>query len=219
MAWDRRWTFVLSFVTAVTLLANAEPLAQRSAALNEANLQDGNEAAWLFRELEVKEGSTVGEIGAGNGALTLLVAKQVGPSGRVLSNELNPDRVKTIGAAAAATGLTNVTAVQGAEAETNFPERCCDAIFMRDVYHHFNDPPAMNASIFKSLKPGGYLGILDFTPPPVPGSENPPGHRGEDNHHGITAETLAGELKAAGFEIIQASTADRAVKVVARRPR
>jgi hypothetical protein len=39
-----------------------------------------------------------------------------------------------IAAAAAAAGLTNVTPVQGEESETKFPDHCCDAIFMRDVY-------------------------------------------------------------------------------------
>jgi len=207
---------VVALMTALAGLHSsaAELLQQRS-----AKEQNSLDAEWLEHVLEINEGSVVGEIGAGDGELTLLVAAAVGRSGRVLSNELNSDRVKTIAAAAAGAGFTNVTPVQGAESETKFPDQCCDAIFMRDVYHHFSDPPTMNASILKSLRPGGNLAIIDFTPPPTPGSENPPGHRGEDNHHGITVATLARELKAAGFEIVQATTEDRAVRVVARRPR
>lgn len=227
----RTFALVLTLVlTLVTALAGAPlrgvgsqppPAAQQSAASQQsaATRQNALDAEWLARVLEIHEGSFVGEIGAGDGELTLLVAKLVGPSGRVLSNDLNPDRVKTITAAVAAAGATNVTPVQGAQTETKFPEQSCDGIFMRDVYHHFNDPPAMNASILNSLKPGGYLAVIDFTPPPTPGSENPPGHRGEDNHHGITAATLEHELKAAGFEIVTVTTEDRAVRVVARRPR
>jgi len=225
MTSHRTFALVLTFVLAlVTALAGAplrgvgrqpQPATQQSAATQ----QNALDAQWLARVLEVHEGSVVGEIGAGNGELTLLIANLVGQSGRVLSNDLNADRVKTITAAAAAAGVTNVTPVQGGETETKFPEQCCDAIFMRDVYHHFNDPPAMNASILRSLKPGGYLAIIDFTPPPTPGSENPPGHRGEDNHHGITATTLERELKAAGFEIVTVTTENRAVKGVVRRPR
>jgi ubiquinone/menaquinone biosynthesis C-methylase UbiE len=215
MANHRASALVVTLIAALApvLLAVAEPLAQRSAAAH-----DSADAAWLVQVLGIKEGSIVGEIGAGDGELTLLLAKTVGPAGRVLSNELNADRVKTIGTAAAAAGLTNVTPVQGAESETKFANQCCDAIFMRAVYHHFNDPPTMNASILKSLKPGGRVAVMDFTPPPTPGSENPPGHRGEDNHHGITAPTLERELRAAGFEIVSSTTEDRAVKVVVRRP-
>jgi predicted methyltransferase len=201
-----------TFITALAIAVACRAAAGQSAADNAAH------AAWLTQVLGVKDGSAVGEIGAGEGELTILLAKTVGPAGRILSNELNVDRVKSITKAAVSTGLSNVTAVQGAPAETNFPDQCCDAIFMRDVYHHFDDPPAMNASILKSLKPGGRLAIIDFTPPPGPGGENPPGHRGEDNHHGITAATLERELKAAGFELVSSATEDRGVKVVARRP-
>jgi len=109
--------------------------------------------------------------------------------------------------------------VCSSDLETNFPEGCCDAIFMRNVYHHFGDPPAMNGSLLKSLKPGGRLAVIDFTPPPQPnGGENPPGHRAEDNHHGVTAATVERELKAAGFEIVASTTEDRGIRVVARRP-
>ena len=124
--------------------------------------------------------------------MTFALAKAVGESGRVFTNELNKDRVKAIEREAEKSGVKNVTVVEGREAETNFPDQCCDAIFMRNVYHHFGDPPAMNASLLKSLKPGGRLAVIDFTPPPPSDvSENPPGRRGEDNHHGITLATLA----------------------------
>ena len=220
MTQHRASALVLTLITtlAAAHLNEAGPR-QQGLAKQQVEQQNMLDAKWLERVLEIKEGSIVGEIGAGDGKLTVLIAGVVGRSGRVLSNELNAERVKTIRAAAAASGLTNVTTVQGASAETRFPDQCCDAIYMRDVYHHFDDPPAMNASILRSLKPGGYLAIIDFAPPPTPGSENPPGHRGEDNHHGITATTLEREVKAAGFEIVTAATEDRAVKLVARRPR
>ena len=117
---------------------------------------------------------------------------------------------------AEAGGLHNVTLVEGRETETNFPEQCCDAIFMRNVYHHFGDPPAMNASVLTSITPGGLLAIRDSPPPR--GGEAAPGHRGDDNHHGITTPTLERELKAAGFEIVASSEKNRTVSVVARRP-
>ena len=201
----KRASLVL-FVAALAATAGLAQTAQENAA----------DAERLMRALEVRPGSVVGEVGAGAGELTLAMAKAVGESGRVFTNEVNQDRVRAIERAVEQAGLKHVTVVEGRPAATNFPAQCCDAIFMRNVYHHFGDPHAMNASLRESLKPGGRLAILDFSPPP--GGEAPPGGRAADNHHGITAPTLEAELKAAGFEIVSAGTTNRTVFVVARRP-
>jgi ubiquinone/menaquinone biosynthesis C-methylase UbiE len=200
---------VPAFVLAACTLAHAQDAQQNAA-----------DARRLIEVLDVRPGSVIAEIGAGAGELTIALAKAVGEQGRVYSNELNPKRLDDIRKAADAAGLPNVVAVEGKEGSTSLPDRCCDGIFMRDVYHHFSDPSAMNASLFQALKPGGLLAIIEFTPPPPSEqTENPPGHRGEDNHHGITSATLEKELKAAGFDILRSSEASRSVFVVARRPR
>jgi ubiquinone/menaquinone biosynthesis C-methylase UbiE len=180
--------------------------------------RDAADVERLVKALEVKDGSVVAEIGAGGGELTVALAKVAGPTGRIYSNELNKDRLQAIRKRVDDASLQNVTIVEGREDVANLPEGCCDGIFMRLVYHHFGDPPSMNASLLHALKPGGRIAIIDFTPPPPPGGENPPGRRGEDNHHGITRATLEKELKAAGFEIVSSSEAQREVFVVARRP-
>jgi ubiquinone/menaquinone biosynthesis C-methylase UbiE len=201
------------FVTPLVLASLATALLVAQSAQENAA-----DAARLIKVLDIHAGSVVGEIGAGDGALTIAVAQAVGDSGRVFSNEFNKERLSAIGKAAESAGLKNVTTVEGREAETNFAERCCDAIFMRSVYHHFADPAAMNASLFKSLKPGGRLAVQDFGPPP--GAESPtPAGRAEDGHHGVTAPTVQRELEVAGFEIVSATQFGlRGILVVARRP-
>jgi predicted methyltransferase len=203
----------LSLVTAFVLA-----MAAGTAAAQDAK-QDAADAERLIAVLGVSTGSVVGEIGAGDGTLTVALAKAVGPSGRVLSNEFNAKQLPVIRDAARNAGLENVTVVEGLAAATNLPEGCCDAVFMRFVYHHFTDPAAMNASLLATLKPGGRLAIMDFGPPP--GGENaPPADRGKDGSHGVTAEAVARELKAAGFEIVSSEQAGkvRAVLVVAKKP-
>jgi ubiquinone/menaquinone biosynthesis C-methylase UbiE len=201
------------FVTPLVLVSLATGLLVAQSAQENAA-----DAERLIKALDVHAGSVVGEIGAGDGALTIAMAQAVGDSGRVFSNEFNKGRLSAIGKAAESAGLKNVTTVEGREAETNFAERCCDAIFMRSVYHHFADPAAMNASLFKSLKPGGRLAVQDFGPPP--GAESPtPAGRAEDGHHGVTAPTVQRELEVAGFEIVSATQFGlRGILVVARRP-
>ena len=62
----------------------------------------------------------------------------------------------------AVAGLGNVTVVEAGEHETNLPPGCCEAIFLRRVYHHLTDPAAYNASLYASLKPGGRLAVVEL---------------------------------------------------------
>ena len=123
---------------------------------------DADDVQRLVKALELGSGAAVAEIGAGSGGLTLAVARAVGPAGRVYSSELGADRLTALRKAVDQAGLDNVTIVESAATETQLPQQCCDAIFMRNIYHHFADPAAMNASLRLSLKPCGRLAVLDF---------------------------------------------------------
>jgi ubiquinone/menaquinone biosynthesis C-methylase UbiE len=171
----------------------------------------------IFAALNIREGSTVCEMGAGDGELTLAVAKRVGSKGRVYSSELGEDRVKAL-RAKIGSDRSEVVVVAGDSGKTNFPDAACDALFMRNVYHHFADPPAMNAAIANALKPGARLAIVDFTPPP--GSEAAcPADRGKDGMHGITPATLSRELADAGFQPVSSiAGAQRWFMIVVTKP-
>jgi len=198
------------FVTVLAILAFAAVGFAQTAQENAADVE------WLIASLEIHAGSSVGEIGAGEGALTIAIAKAVGPAGKVFSNELNKERLAALPEVAQRAGVNNVTPVEGRDAATNFPDQCCDAIFMRNVYHHFGNPAAMDASLLTSLKPGGRLAIIDFTPPDKEAAQ--PSGRSADGFHGVKPATVARELLAAGFEVISADAENRTVKVLARRP-
>ena len=204
------WRLVTPFV--LTFAVAASPASAQNAA------QYAADAERVIKALDLRPGSIVAELGAGDGELTMLIAKAVGDTGRVFSNEVNPERVQQVARTVERAGLKNVTVVTGQAKDAGLGEQCCDAVFMRDVYHHFADPEAMNASIMKALKPGGKLAVLDFGPPP--GAESPrPEDRDEDGHHGITPATLERELRAAGFEILSTETYGfRSSLTVARRP-
>jgi predicted methyltransferase len=178
---------------------------------------DAADATTLIDVLQLQPGSVVAEIGAGDGDLTLAVAKHVGTSGRVFTSELGTDRVRQLRAAVEKADAANVQIIEGHETQSNLPDACCDAVFMRNVYHHFGDPPLMNASFLRALKPGGRIAIIDFSPPK--GETGAPGQRGEDGRHGVTRDTLESELKAAGFEIVSSEErARRGLIVVAKKP-
>ena len=171
----------------------------------------------IFEAIALREGMTVCEIGAGDGALTVEAARTVGPTGRVYTSELGGERIKTLQANVAKSGLSNISVVAGDPVETNFPDAACDALFMRNVYHHFADPVAMNASIASALKPGGRLAVVDFTPPNKEAAS--PSDRDQDGTHGVTPDTVARETKEAGLEQVGSEAgAQRWFMVVARKP-
>lgn len=174
-------------------------------ALSLAHAQPGPStvaAEHIFSALGLQPGQTVGEIGAGNGALTIAAARLVGATGHVYTSELGVNRLRTLAAAVQKSGLGQITVVTGDPNGTNFPESCCDAIFMRNVYHHFADPAAMNASIFRALKPGGRVAIVDFEPSRGRPEAASPGDRADNDSHGVSPASVTRELQAAGFEIV-----------------
>ena len=101
----------------------------------------------IFDAIGVREGSTVCEIGAGSGELTIAAAKIVGPQGHVYASELGDTRIDALKKRVADSKLSQITVVAGDPNRTNFADGACDALFMRNVYHHFADPAAMDASI------------------------------------------------------------------------
>ena len=171
----------------------------------------------ILDAIGVREGATVCEIGAGDGNLSIAAARVVGPTGRVYTSELGDDRVKELERHVATTRLAQITVVAGDAVKTNFPDQGCDALFMRNVYHHFADPAAMNASMAAALKPGGRVAVVDFSPPRDEAAR--PADRDEDGTHGVAAETVARELQEAGFQQVSSERGrDRWFMVVAAKP-
>jgi predicted methyltransferase len=158
-----------------------------------------DEAGRLTDLMNWQPGNVVADVGAGRGELTELAAQKVGPAGKVYSTELDSDLLAHLQELAAKE--KNIVAVKAAEADTGLPEGCCDSIFMRLVYHHLTKPAEIDASLFRSLKPGGLLGVVDEDPPP--GSSVPPGVPKNRGGHGVPQKILVSELTAAGFEVVK----------------
>jgi len=140
--------------------------------------------------------STVADIGAGEGQMTLAAAKRVA---KLYTTELDPKAFAKLEQLAATEN--NVIALKAAEQETNLPAACCDSIFLRFVYHHLTKPAEMDASLFRSVKPGGLLAVIDEEP--RPGSSSVPGLPENSGRHGMQQKILIEELTAAGFQVVK----------------
>ena len=155
------------------------------------------EADRLATLLNWHPGAVVAEIGANKGKLTLLAATAVGPSGKVYSTEIDAKALAHLQELAAKE--RNITVVKGAEADTNLPAACCDSIFMRLVYHHLTRPAEIDASLFRSLKSGGRLAVIDEEP--YKGTSVPEGVPKNRGGHGVPQRILTSELQAVGLEV------------------
>lgn len=180
--------------------------------------QDDADVTRLVEHLRLGPGTHVAEIGAGAGTLTVALAKVVGSTGRLFSNEISDNRRDAIRDAVARAGLDNVTVVESGAADANLPEACCDALFMRNVYHHFDDPTAMNRSLWRALRPGGRIAVIDFPPRGGTAAVAAAG-RDEGSTHGVPSATVEAELGAAGFTLVhtEQQRGDRWFMVVAEK--
>lgn len=148
----------------------------------------------ILRATGVRPGMNVADVGAGTGLFTMLFADAVGGDGRVYAVDIVPKFLAHIDDRARKKGLANITTVLGSERSISLPESSVDLIFLCDAYHHFEYPRSMNASLWKALRPGGRLVLIDF--------ERVPGRSAQWilDHVRAGKEVFSAELAAAGFE-------------------
>jgi ubiquinone/menaquinone biosynthesis C-methylase UbiE len=161
-----------------------------------------NEHQEITRLAEVmhwKAGTNVADVGAGDGTYSFEAAEKVGPSGRVYATEIDKEKLEILRAEVAKRKLDNVIIVDSATGDTKLPSSCCDAIFLRHVYHHLTQPQDFDRNLVRSLKPGGQLAVIDFSASPnsalVAGV---PKNRGG---HGIPEKVMVEELTSTGLRV------------------
>jgi ubiquinone/menaquinone biosynthesis C-methylase UbiE len=151
-----------------------------------------------------KPGQTIADVGAGEGLVAFAAANVVGETGKVYLTELDEAKRQALEKEVQRRQVKNAVVVQAAEKQTNLPDNCCDGIVLRHVYHHLTAPAEIDASLLRSLKPGGQLAVIDFPPrkwlsltDPVKGV---PANRGG---HGIPQKILVDELTKVGFQVVK----------------
>ena len=112
--------------------------------------------------LKITKGSTVADIGAGSGYMTVKLAKKVGPDGKVFANDIQPGMLELLTRRLQKSKITNVSTVLGTQDDPRLPLDAIDLILMVDVYHELSQPQLMLRHIKASLKPTGRLVLLEY---------------------------------------------------------
>jgi ubiquinone/menaquinone biosynthesis C-methylase UbiE len=133
-------------------------------------------ADWLDRNERVQEeepdialdaitlapNSTVADVGAGSGYMTVKMARRVGPGGKVYANDIQPQMLALLHERLAKEKIANVETVLGTVNDPKLPADSLDLILMVDVYHEFQEPQQMLRKMHEALKPGGRLVLLEY---------------------------------------------------------
>ncbi len=146
--------------------------------------------ARVVEVMAISPGMTVADVGAGTGYFAPHLSRAVGPSGKVIAEDVEPDMVKWIGERAKREGLANVEALLGANDDPRLPAASVDRVLVVDTWHHLDDRAAFAKKLAAALKPGGAVLVVDFT------MESP---HGPPKHARIAPEAIVGELSSAGL--------------------
>jgi len=115
-----------------------------------------------LRELGVRSGDTVAEIGSGNGYFALPAARITDP-GTVYALDVDESLLAELSHLAEQQGIENVTTVAGdARAlSEHLPERV-DTVMIANTFHGVDDPETFVRQAFGALRPGGRFVVVNW---------------------------------------------------------
>jgi ubiquinone/menaquinone biosynthesis C-methylase UbiE len=123
--------------------------------------------------LAIPEGAHVADIGAGVGWYTFPIAHAVGPGGSVLALDIQPEAVALLAARARDPRLDPWRVVQARLSRVDdctLPEASVDIAFMAHLGFYLqpellDENVRMLESVFRAVRPGGRLEVLEYIPP------------------------------------------------------
>ncbi len=116
----------------------------------------------VMKQLGLKPGMVVCDLGCGNGFYSLMMAKQVAPEGKVLAVDIQQEMLHLLELRAEELGTSNIEPILSTVVDPRLPENAVDLVLLVDVYHEFSHPEQMLAGIRASLKPGGQVALLEY---------------------------------------------------------
>lgn len=115
----------------------------------------------VMDELGVIAGSTVADIGAGRGYFTFRLAERVGATGKVYAVDIDEGDLRRLGHRAKEQGLLQIVTVASAPDDPRLAAASVDVILVVNAYHEMRDYDAMLQGMWRALRPGGRLAIID----------------------------------------------------------
>ena len=146
----------------------------------------------LIKNMKIKFNDTIADIGAGSGYHVFRLAP-LAKKGLIYAVDIQSEMLMAIEMTKESRKIRNIETILGNEKSVHLPNNSVDKILMVDVYHEFNFPVEMIASMKNALKSNGQLFLIEY--------------RKEDSKvpikkiHKMTEKQAVKEMEAAGFKL------------------
>lgn len=128
----------------------------------ERDTREEEEAVALaISKMPLQRNSVVADIGAGTGYYSFRIAPKI-TDGKLYAVEVQDAFVKALEKKKKDLNLINVDVVRGGAQAPNLPDSSVDLALMVDVYHELEYPQEMLQALYKALKPGGKLLLIEY---------------------------------------------------------
>jgi arsenite methyltransferase len=111
---------------------------------------------------DMHSGETVLDVGCGAGFDTIIAARQIGESGRVISVDMTPAMLEKAQAGARQAGAGNIDFRKGLAEALPVEDESVDVVISNGVINLCPDKMAAMQEIYRTLKPGGRIQIGDI---------------------------------------------------------
>ena len=146
----------------------------------------------LIKNMKIKFNDTIADIGAGSGYHVFRLAP-LAKKGLIYAVDIQSEMLMAIEMTKESRKIRNIKTILGNDKSIHLPNNSVDKILMVDVYHEFNFPVEMIASMKNALKSNGQLFLIEY--------------RKEDSKvpikkiHKMTEKQAVKEMEAAGFKL------------------
>ncbi|MBP1777935.1 MAG: ubiE 8 [candidate division NC10 bacterium] len=144
--------------------AKTTPGVRKKASLPSTPREQWQMPGRVMDEIGVKPGMTVADVGAGEGWFTFYLADRVGPSGRVIAEDIDAQALEAVRERCGQEKVSNVSVLVGETEDPKLPAEAVDVALMVNVLSALGNARNFLGNLAKGLKPDGRLVIIDWDP-------------------------------------------------------